>query len=54
LGGALTIACGEYDFKREPGGFAAIIIPTFLGITLLQSADFGQRGYPQSFDCARF
>jgi hypothetical protein len=26
----MTIACGVDDFKREPGGFAAIIIPIFL------------------------
>src|SRR5258706_616261 len=53
LGGALTIACGVYDFKREPGGFAAIIINLFR-ITLPQRSSVGQRGFPQSCDSAWF
>src|SRR6266404_831171 len=47
LGGALTIPCGVYDFKREPGGFAAMISPIFFRITLPQLPSCGQRGFPQ-------
>src|SRR5436189_4277499 len=40
-GGAATIAPGVYDFKRLIGGFAAILLPAPLGLTMLKNPSRG-------------